>query len=68
MSDEDPDDSDYASISGELSACESSVASEFDDHVSIHSHQHEAPDASLFQEVTMLSLMKMSTLASFLHS
>jgi hypothetical protein len=28
MSDEVPDDSDYASISGESSACESSVASE----------------------------------------
>jgi hypothetical protein len=51
VSDEDPDDSDYASISGESSACESSVASECDDQVSIHSYQHEAHDASLVQEV-----------------
>jgi hypothetical protein len=51
MSDEDPDDSDYASISGESSACESRVASECDDQVSIHSYQHEAHDASLVQEV-----------------
>jgi hypothetical protein len=36
VSDEDPDDSDYASISGESSACESDVASECDDQFCIY--------------------------------
>jgi Reverse transcriptase (RNA-dependent DNA polymerase) len=51
MLDEDLDDSDHASISGESSACESRVASECDDQVSINSYQHKAHDASLVQEV-----------------
>jgi hypothetical protein len=51
MLDEDLDDSGHASISGESSACESRVASECDDQVSINSYQHKAHDASLVQEV-----------------
>jgi hypothetical protein len=46
LSDEDPDDSYYASISGE-----SSVASECDDQASIYSYQHEAHDANLVEGV-----------------
>jgi hypothetical protein len=51
MSDEDPDDSNYASISGESSSYESSVASECDDQVYIYSYQDDAHNASLVQEV-----------------
>jgi hypothetical protein len=56
MSDEDPDDSDYASISGESTSSDSSVASECDDQAFIYSYQREAHDSSLVQEVDHVML------------
>jgi hypothetical protein len=51
MSDENHDDSDFASMSGESSDCESSAASECDEQVSVYSYQHDTNGPSSVEEV-----------------